>query len=83
MYTAKTNDLKKGARVAFHDGRTGTLMDSKRGNIRCVAVDGPHPEMGDCYMHDLVCANIDGRTVEIELTPAQVKLRDRVANMWG
>jgi hypothetical protein len=83
MQAVKTNDLKKGSRVVFRDGRAGTLMDSKKGNIRCVKVDGPYSEMGDCYMHDLHMAYIDGNHVYIELTPAQVKLQKTVANLWG
>lgn len=81
--TVKTNDLKRGARVVFRDGRTGTIMDNKRGNIRCVMVEGPFREQGDCYMHDLYMAYVGGERVLVELTPAQVKLSRTVANIGG
>jgi hypothetical protein len=83
MQTVKTNDLKKGTAVIFKDGRSGVLMDNKRGNIRCVKVGGPYADMGDCYMHTLHMAILDGQHVKVELTPAQIKLQQTVANMWG
>lgn len=79
----KTNDIKKGQRVEFRDGRTGVMMDNKRGNIRCVRVDGPYPEMGDVYAHDLYKAETPDGWGVVALTKAQTELRIKVANIGG
>lgn len=77
--TISTNDIKRGMRVEFRDGRMGTMMDNKRGNIRCIKVDGPFREMGDCYMYDVWRAELEpGKWGVVCLTKAQLAFKLRV-----
>jgi fatty acid desaturase len=63
------NDLKKGDRVQLQNGWRATIMDSKKGTIRFAEVEGFVTELGSIYIWDIV---------GVELTPKQVKARDRV-----
>jgi len=83
----KTNELKKGMRVQLRNGWYGTMADNARGNIRMVDVEGICREIGSVYSHDIVRAYIttgdDNATclaiVQLEHTPAQLKLRTTLA----
>lgn len=75
----KTNDLKKGARIQLRNGWFGTIADNARGNIRMATVEGFYTETGSVYSHDIIRACPQGGAWEdVEHTPAQLKLRERV-----
>lgn len=78
----KTNELKKGVRVRLQNGWYGTMADNARGNTRMVTVEGYYTETGSVYSHDIVLAFIEGETIQIEHTPAQLKLRKLVKGMF-
>ena len=78
----KTNDLKKGVRVQLANGWFGTVADNLKGNRRDVTVEGFFTETGSVYSHDIVLALIDGAWIAVEHTPAQVKMRRAVENMF-
>ncbi len=77
-----TNDLKKGARVQLRNGWYATIADNMRGNTRMATVEGFVTETGSVYSHDIIYfVEADGTLTPIEHTPAQVKLRERIAAM--
>lgn len=78
----KTNDLKKGVRVQLRNGWYATVADNMRGNIRMCDVEGLYREIGSVYSHDIVCAQVDGVWQDVEHTPAQNKLRERVDEVF-
>ena len=78
-----TNDLKSGTRIQLKNGWYATLKDNARGNIRIAEVEGFYTETGSVYSHDIVRALINGQWVEIEHTPAQVKLEQQVNSLFG
>ena len=77
-----TNDIKKGMRVYLSQGWEGTMKDNRKGNTRMVEVEGIYTEIGSVYAHDIVgvldVAN--AQWVKIEHTPAQLKLKQQLAN---
>jgi hypothetical protein len=81
----KTNDLKKGIRVQLRNGWMGTMADNARGNTRMVDVEGICREIGSVYSHDIVRAKAPAESSpagiwqDVEHTPAQLKIRERVA----
>ena len=76
--TLKTNDLKKGASVILRNGWKATIEDNMRGNTRLATVFGDFTEMGSVYSHDIAVAVVNGNSIPIEHTPAQLKLRAQV-----
>ena len=78
----KTNDIKKGQRIQQRNGWFGTMVDSKKGNIRCVEVEGDFTEIGSIYAHDIFRAqDANGIWHPIELTESQLKLRAQLTAM--
>lgn len=71
----KTNEIKKGMRVKLNNGWFGTMADNMRGNTRMVTVEGIYTETGSVYAHDIVRAFVNGVWVDVEHTPAQLKLK--------
>jgi len=78
----KTNDLKSGTRIRLRNGWFGTLKDNKKGNIRFAEVEGFYTELGSVYSHDIALAEVGGEWIEVEHTPAQLKLREQVAALF-
>jgi hypothetical protein len=90
----KTNDIKKGMAVRLNNGWYGIMADNMRGNTRMTDVDGYFREIGSVYSHDILQAWPDkilelgssvtllfhSDSVNIEHTPAQLKLKERVLN---
>jgi hypothetical protein len=75
-----TNELKKGARIKLRNGWYATVMDNAKGNTRMCAVEGVYNELGSVYSHDILMFYPQtGPTVVLTHTPAQVKLRQTVA----
>ena len=81
-----TNEIKKGMRVRTTQlgaPVTGVMLDSLKGNTRLIETKGSEvglfDEMGSVYSHDIVSAEVDGEWVEIEHTPKQLELKQRVA----
>jgi hypothetical protein len=74
----KTNELKKGVRVKLRNGWEATVYDNAKGNTRMCEVYGFETEIGSVYSHDIMKAEISGQWVDIEHTPAQLKLREQV-----
>jgi hypothetical protein len=74
----KTNDLKKGTRVRLSNGWYAILVDNLKGNTRDAKVFGNVTEIGSVYSHDIVSAQVDGKDVTVEHTPAQLKLKKMV-----
>ncbi len=79
----KTNDIKKGMRIVLRGtGWLATMMDNKKGNIRCADVEGFFHEMGDIYMHDVALVQLpDGTWEYVEHTEEQKKLRAFIESM--
>ena len=79
----KTNELKKGTRVLLRNGWEAILEDNLKGNIRYAKVFGYVTEIGSVYSHDIMKAILpNGEHVFIEHTPAQLKLRKTVENLF-
>lgn len=79
-----TNDLKKGDMVMQRNGWKARIEDNRKGNTRLATVYGYFTEMGSIYSHDILYKmNEDGTRTEIEYTPAQEKLRQQVAEIFG
>jgi len=79
-----TNELKKGDRILQFNGWYGTIKDNAKGNIRIAEVEGFETETGSIYAHDIAFKiNPDGLRTRIEHTPAQIKLRNEVTQMFG
>ena len=77
----KTNDLKKGDMVMESNGWKARIEDNMKGNTRLATVWGFETEMGSIYSHDIAYRiNADGTRTYIEYTPAQLKLKSKVAN---
>jgi hypothetical protein len=87
----KTNDLKKGTRIQLRNGWYATIADNAKGNIRMADVEGDFREIGSVYSHDILRAYLQARRdgahmdalyawIEVEHTPAQIKLRKTVAS---
>lgn len=78
----QTNDIKQGMRVYLNSGWEGTMQDNRKGNTRMVEVEGIYTEIGSVYTHDIVgvldVANAEW--VKVEHTPAQLKLKQQLAN---
>jgi type I site-specific restriction endonuclease len=70
----KTNELKKGDKVILRCGWNAEIADNAKGNIRMATVYGNYTEMGGVYSHDIVLYVNNGRAVNIEHTPAQIKM---------
>ncbi len=62
-------------------GWFGTIADNVKGNIRVATIEGIYTETGSVYVWDIEYAFIAARMVPIELTPKQVKDRDRIKAM--
>lgn len=76
----KTNELKKGTRIQLADsGWYATLADNLKGNTRLADVEGFEREIGSVYAHDITRALVNDVWVEVEHTPAQLELKQRVA----
>lgn len=75
----KTNDLKKGTLVMLRNGWQAKIEDNMKGNTRLCTVYGLETEMGSVYSHDIVKAVVGGKFVNVEHTPAQLKLRQKAA----
>jgi hypothetical protein len=78
---AKTNDLKDGTRIQSACGWKGTIKDNRKGNTRLAEVEGFFTEIGSVYSHDIVSAIVDGQWVQVEHTPAQLKLKKQLTSM--
>ena len=88
----KTNDIKKGMVIQLDNGWYGIMADNMRGNTRMVSVDGFYREIGSVYSHDITTAWPEfileineaveplGAYKEVDYTPAQLKLKERVLN---
>ena len=79
----KTNDIKKGTRVQMRNGWYGTMADNGRGTTRDVTVEGDYTETGSVYAHDIVRVQVGTDWKGIDYTPAQLKLRETVYQLFG
>ena len=78
----KTNEIKKGTRVKMmRTGWEGTMLDNRKGNTRCVEVEGACTEAGDVYSHDIEFVQVGGEWVKVEHTKAQTELKSTVTKM--
>lgn len=80
MATVKTNELKKGVRIQLANGWYGTMADNMKGNTRMATIEGNYTETGSVYAHDIKRAMVDNVWVDVEHTPAQIKLKNMVAS---
>ena len=73
MDTIFINNVKKGAKVVFKDGRVGEVTDNKQGIIRQVKVKNPFGsfDIGDDYAYKWKTAEIDGVIYRCVMTPKQ------------
>lgn len=77
-----TNELKKGDMVMQHNGWRAKIEDNMKGNTRLCTVYGDFTEMGSIYSHDILYKeNEDGSRTMIDYTPAQLKVKQRVASL--
>lgn len=79
----KTNDIKKGMKVLLANGWHAEIMDNKKGNTRLAKVYGDFIDIGSVYSHDIVQVLTPERWVEVEHTPAQLKLKKTVDKFFG
>jgi len=83
----KTNDIKKGTEVITNQlgsNVTGIMQDNMRGNTRIIETHcseiGMFDETGSIYAFNIVKAKNDRDEWEmVEHTPAQLKLKSKVA----
>jgi hypothetical protein len=78
----KTNELKKENRIILDDGTYGTVKDNKKGNVRFCEVESLFTELGSIYAHTIAYAVLDGEPIAIEHTPAQLKLKQTLKNLF-
>jgi len=86
----KTNDIKKGMRVRMSlsasMGETprweGTVWDNMKGNTRVVEVEGWFTEAGSVYSHDIEFVKVGDVWENVEHTPAQLKLKKDVNEIF-
>jgi len=78
----KTNELKKGIQIKLRNGWNAEIKDNMRGDIRMALVFGTYTETGSVYSHDIMTALTDNGWVDIEHTPAQLKLKETVNNLF-
>jgi len=83
MTKVKSNDLKKGTRIQLKNGWYGTIFDNARGNIRMAEIEGNYTEVGSVYVTDIDTAYVCAEWVEIEYTPAQLKLKQQMNKVFG
>jgi hypothetical protein len=85
-----TKDLKKGMRVMLSRSASmgelprwqGTVMDNRsKANTCFLEVEGWETEMGSVYSHDVEAVLIDGKWKQIEHTPKQLALKEKVKAM--
>lgn len=76
----KTNEIKKGQFFLLANGWRGEMMDNKKGNIRVARVFGYYTEIGSVYAHDIVAVEVGDNLIDVEHTPAQLKLKAQVEN---
>ncbi len=72
----KTNDIKEGMKLKFHDGRLGEMKDNKRGIVRTVEVystSAQPNDMGSCYISEISEVKVDEEWQKIELSAAHIK----------
>jgi hypothetical protein len=78
----KTNDLKKGTLICLGSGIQGFLDDNQRRQVRRIRVSSNCPDEGkltDCYAHEIIeYRDVRGMWHNVELTAAQITLRDQV-----
>ena len=84
-----TNEIKKGTKilsVQLGVPVSGIMMDNKKGNTRLVDVKGSEvglfDEMGSVYAHDIIEAKIDDAWIPVEHTEAQLKLKQKVKELF-
>ena len=79
----KTNELKKGDKIRLRNGWYATIADNMKGNTRMAEVNGTYKEIGSIYSHDIVVHfNSKNEMIEIEYTPAQLKLKKMVSSIF-
>lgn len=79
----KTNDIKKGMRVILENGWEADVDDNLKGNTRVLKVYGIFTDTGSVYSHDIKYVIVNGKCVEVEHTPAQLKLKKMVEVLMG
>lgn len=78
-----TNDIKKGTKFMLRNGWFATMKDNMKGTIRVAEVKGFVTEIGSVYAHDIITVYSDhGDAFVVEHTPAQKKLRAKIAVMF-
>jgi hypothetical protein len=80
----KTNEIKKGARIKLANGWEADMADNAKGNTRMAKVYGFETEIGSVYSHDIVGVQSTVNPyiwIQVEHTPAQIKLREQVRAM--
>lgn len=78
----KTNELKSGTKVKLSNGWSATIKDNMRGNTRLAEVEGLYTEIGSVYSHDIVRAYNGTEWVNVEHTPAQLKLKQTISQVF-
>ncbi len=74
----KSNDIKKGMRMRLNNGWFATMLDNRRGNIRLMEVEGYATDVGSQYVWDIHSVEVDGKWESVDLTPKQIKDRNRI-----
>jgi len=77
----KTNDLKKNDKVKLRSGWNAIIEDNKKGNIRLAKVFGDYTEIGSVYAWDIVSLVGENCSINIELTPEQIKAQKLTQKM--
>jgi len=86
MKTVNMNEVKKGTKFTHKDGRTGELLDSKKGNIRLVKIQSffspDDYDHGSIYIKDISSVIIDGEYCKVVQSPVQKK-RSNMVSAFG
>ena len=78
-----TNDIKDGDVFVQRNGWVGEMVDNMRGNTRIANIHGFCTEAGSIYVWDICQVAKGGKLREIQLTPKQVKDKERAEKVMG
>ena len=78
-----SNDIKDGDVFVQSNGWIGEMVDNMRGNTRVANIHGFFTEAGSIYVWDIVQVAKEGVLRRVQLTPKQVKDKERVESVMG
>ena len=78
-----TNDIKSGDVFVQSNGWVGEMVDNMKGNTRVANIHGFFTEAGSIYVWDISQVAKNGVLRDVQLTPKQVKDKERIESGIG